>query len=528
MGRYWLGKLKDKVKNSNGIVIYGAGYIADCFYKDAIKIGVDILYCVVTDKKSKIDFNGIVVFDFEEKIADIKKYNRQVVVVSSDLYFPEIKKALDKHGVINYFWVEEFRRNILAELKNNYQSVADCLNGMEEWCADEREFEDLETISKLKVIIEKKEKIKNRILFVICLMSPRVIKIAHALQNNGYEVCIISCTDKETEDVRYHHFFKQFYCYKCKCFEELMYRIIVSRAEIIHIFSEYDKTSTSIAYNLILCKKIFSPIVFEQYDVANGMYYDMSTDVLGREQYCLENADGVCCRGNELDYLIEEKNFEIKGKIIKFFDYIGDEVFEGGDQGELSLCYAGGITTEKEWPDATYACWIELAKICEKNKCHLHVYPDLWNEKKFIDYIYMENENSYFHFHKPVAYCDLVKELSQYDYGIVPTKKGFLHKKENGGVSHQKMIYAATNKIYDDLAAGLPIIFSYPTLSVKYFESKGVALNWTIEEIDFEQLRKRKRELKKRVKDIRKKWQMKHKIIELIRFYDELNIRGQE
>ena len=523
MGRLWKKKLKERLETEKGVVIYGTGYIAQCFYNVAVEADIDISYCIVTNKGQNYDFNGIPIYTLDEKIEELKESKRTIVITVSELYVEEIKSLLNCCGLNNCFWIEEYARNVFEIMNSRMQLAQNCLEEVAEWYIDENISSDVnkpEIVNNLRRII-RREKIKRKVAFVICLMSPRVVKIVEALQNNEYEIELIVCSKEWVEDVRYSEFFQRHESTICECMEELMYQLIMSRAELVHIFSEYDRVSMAIAYNIILRKDFLPVIVFEQYDIANGMYCNIAEEILREERYCLETADGICCRGNELDYLIQMK-FNINGQRIKFWDYIGNEVYENKSAKELSMCYAGGLSTERDWPEATYACLLEFAKLCEKNKCHFHLYPTQWDENKYIDYIRMDKNSLYFHFHKPIAYRDVARELSQYDYGVVITREGFLEKENNGGFSSKKVIYSTTNKFYDYLAAGLPIVAAFPVLYVKYLEEKGVLINWTIEEFDFEQLRKKRQEMKERVKAVRKEWQIKFKIVELIAFYESL------
>ncbi len=84
------------------------------------------------------------------------------------------------------------------------------------------------------------------------------------------------------------------------------------------------------------------------------------------------------------------------------------------------------------------------------------------------------------------------------------------------------MTYATTNKFFDYLDAGLPIVAAGPIKLAEYFEEKGVLLKKTIEEYDFEELRNRKKELKANVSTVRKAMQIENHIDELLEFYKAL------
>lgn len=519
-----LRRLKQELSNKNRIIIYGAGSVAKKTCRKLMKIEIGIEYCVVTKKVDSCTYlENLFIYNLEEKIDDIKNSSSIIVVAVSEIYNKEIEHILRENGIFNYIFIMDYVRNFVnVQYKKDFSY--DYLEEIAEWYVDEN-IPDILDITAVKNKLEKdiqKRNNKREITFVVGHMAPRVIKMVRALHNNGYSINLLFCVDVTGENPIYEEL-KTIanYCI-CECIEELMYQIIMLNSQIVHIFSNYNNLMTSIANFIIHAKSIFPSIVFEQYDIANGMYWSVPEKTLEEERYCIENCDGLCCRGNEIDYLKEERGVKIQGRVIKFFDYIGDKMYDSINRDHLSLCCAGYFVTEEEWPDATYSCWLEFARLCEKNECHLHMYPPVWDDKRFENYIQMDKQSVFFHFHKPVAYRKLTEELSQYDYGVVLSKKGFLDMETNGTFTNNKMIYCATNKVYDNLEAGLPIIAPFPVKVVEYLEKKGVLLNWTIEEFDFKQLRKRKEELKKRVQEVRCELQMKNRIKDLIRFYDSL------
>ena len=134
----------------------------------------------------------------------------------------------------------------------------------------------------------------------------------------------------------------------------------------------------------------------------------------------------------------------------------------------------------------------------------------------------MEKRNPFFHFHHPVPSRLLCAELAQYDYGIHPVRADFLQKEVNGYNKKEKLIYGVTNKFFDYIDAGIPIIAASPTLFAKYFESMGALIPWTIEEYNFKELRKNKSMYKKKAESAFTELQIKNHIHKLISFYHSL------
>ena len=119
-------------------------------------------------------------------------------------------------------------------------------------------------------------------------------------------------------------------------------------------------------------------------------------------------------------------------------------------------------------------------------------------------------------------YDKLVNELSQYDYGIVPTKDNVWEKEFSGYNTKYKYIYAATNKYFDYLDAGLPIIAGLPLKMVECLEKKGVLINWKNGQYDFEYLRKMKDKMKSNVMMVKEELRIGRHINKLLDFYESI------
>lgn len=525
-----MARLKKRIEQSKGLVIYGAGYLAKILITEFAENGIFVNYCVVSHRdKDTNSFEKIPLYEFENCICDMQKDNVITLIAVTELYEKEIEKNLQNNQIKNYLFVTEYvRTNDLLEYYSE-KTEQEYLTEVAEWYVDKKRLalQDIEIIKKqFEYIINKRKYYEDKIVFAVGNPSPRVVKMLDALHEKGYQVDILFYA----KAWNYENFYNQLVekCanhFNCNTIEELMYYMILSHAKVIHLFSHIN--ISDIAYILIKQKQIFPKLVFDQYDIANEMYITTysSSNSFTCERYCLEHADGLCCRGYEQEYLIKEKQYKLCKNIIQFFDYCQSETFfyEGRDKTEeLSLCYAGGIATEREWPEAPYACFLEFAKLCEKKQCHFHVYPSTWDENRFMDYILLDKKSDYFHFHRPVPFEILKRELLKYDYGVHLMKQGYLEKDYSGYITRNKTIYSVTNHFYDYLDAGLPIIAATPVRFSQEFEKEGVLLNWTIEEYDFDELRRRREELKNKVVAVRKKWSIGRKIEELISFYNAL------
>ena len=523
-------RFKQKIKGYEKIVIYGAGHLAEQLNTELLKNGIFAEYCVVSHKDGSMDtFENMPLYVFDDCISDMQRRKVITLIAVTELYEREIEEVLISHNVTGYLFVTKYIAKSFTFQAYKDKSKQECLDEISEWYVDTNklEFDDIQiTRKRLESIIQEKYYDKDKIVFAVGNLSARVIKFAGALQKKGYKIEILFFPYISVAMGR--DFYEQLISigdsyHTCNTFEELMYYMIVSQAKVAHLFLYV--AQSSMLRILIQNKELFPKLVFDEYDIANEMYANISQEYLANEKYCFEYADGLCCRGYEQEYLVNEMNYRIRGKLIRFFDYCNDEVIRKRtkyDSEPLTLCYAGGIATEKEWPDVPYACFLELAEICENNKCHFHVYPSRWDENRFSEYIELNDRSEYFHFHKPVSYEKLRQELSQYDYGVQLLKKGYCDRETVGYYKKNKLIYAACNHFYDYLDAGLPIIAGWPVKLSKYFEKEKVLLNWTIEEYDFDLLLRRRNELRQNVVYLKEKLRVGNKIDELIRFYNSL------
>lgn len=518
-----------KIKAFKHIVLYGAGNFAGQIKEDLIRNGFSLDFCVVTQKDENQNFLGEVpIYTFEEKVEEIKKENITVVIAVSKDYETEILNHLEEYEIKNILFRDDLYRKSHVTLDSyGGKSEKEYIDGIAEWYVEQYPEKgcELEEIKHFLVKkIHQKEKISQKITVIGGDVSPRMIKIVKALSERGYSVVVLLCPEAYVRSVCINELQKlHISYYKCNYIEELMYHLILEQGQVIHFFSCWIHSVT--AYTLIKMKSLFSPIVYDEYDIINEMYVNMRQEWLLAERFCLEHADAICNRGWEMDYFINRKNYPINGKVLRFLDYCkdGKNIYQGEKEEEsLSICYVGGVITEKEEPTLSIACWIELAEICKKNQCEIHIYPSEWDEKRYGDYIELEKNNPYFHFHKSVPFEQLELELAQYDYGIFPIKKDFLKHEKDGYYYSKVLIYTCVNKYFDYLDAGLPIIAGLPLKMVESLEKKGVLINWKNGQYDFEYLRKMKDKMKSNVMIVKEELRIGRHINKLLDFYESI------
>lgn len=519
--------LKKEVMNYQGVVIYGCGKMAKETYDALVKCGKCPEFCVVSQKTNADECfqDGIPVYEFSKQADYIIENDILVLIGVSNLYEKEIEEILQRHQVKSYIFISYFERLV----RYKHMSAQECLGEIVEWYVENHTgnvTEDRYTVlRRLRDIIER-EKDEKKIVFAMGALTPRVLKAAEALLEEGYQIRLIVNQTAVMQDFCEKSLRQMHLTYKrCTTLEEFMYRIIAESAKVVHLFTNLG--NSPLDRILIQNKELFPPLVYDEYDIYNLCYDGMPLQLLKNERFCLEHADGVCNRGYEIAYLVEN-GFDINGCNLQFHDYCSSEQIscETEESSELSICYVGGIYSGRdsiEWADS----FCECARICAMHHCHFHVYPFAWNEELLIDYIELNRVNEYFHLHKPISFEQLKGEISKYDYGVFPIKRAYFEK----GLTlrqgqtllvyrKEELMYATGNKYFDYLDAGLPIIAACPQKLMSFFETKGVLLNWAVEEYDFDVMKERRGELKKKVREEHLKLQMRKHIKELTDLYE--------
>ena len=177
------------------------------------------------------------------------------------------------------------------------------------------------------------------------------------------------------------------------------------------------------------------------------------------EKFCMLGADKILHKGlkNELEFLPFYR--KIKGKPHYLFREFLDKtpLLKPWQNAKLSkkdgqphLVYIGGLYFNNF--QTIEPLWAFYPKItCQK--IHLHIYSK--QPEAIVKQLReMEKRDAYFHYEGYREHEDLVKELVRYDYGI--------HIFGNGLPKKAELVYktAFSNKNYDYLSAGLPIIVS--------------------------------------------------------------------
>lgn len=177
------------------------------------------------------------------------------------------------------------------------------------------------------------------------------------------------------------------------------------------------------------------------------------------EKFCMLRSDKILHKGlkNELEFLPFYRRIKNKPRYL-FREFLDKRLIQKSRQnaklsrkdGEPHLVYIGGLYFDNFQTIEPF--WTFYPKITSQN-IHLHIYSKQPESmvKKLRE---AKKRDKYLHYEGYRTHEDLVKELVKYDYGIhifgtsMPKKAELVYKT------------AFSNKNYDYLSAGLPIIAS--------------------------------------------------------------------
>lgn len=373
---------------------------------------------------------------------------------------------------------------------------------------------------------------QHNVVLIADHLKPRVCKIGYALRKKKYFVILLY-------ERKNAHEIKQL---DMKCFDrvltfedynELFCKSIIFSPLVYHVFSEAHIQEYVI--KLIENKHKIGKIVYDQYDVLRGLYSKRNKKQEEMERYCLENADGLCCRHFETQYLKKKFHYQYKGKRILFLDYCWNcyhnEINLGNSNKKLKLVYGGRILPyitsdvmkSMEWEGFKF-----IADTVKEQQGYFVIIPNKkWEERENKDFISLAQENNHIKLKAPMSFKQLIKYESRMDYGIDCVEfqnKMNEYKKKFGDLYdyEAKSYFYATNKYFDYLDAGIPAIYGRKReLFGRLLERYGGAIYCPLEELPkkFRELERNRDINKDRVRIARDKLAIERQIDRLIDFY---------
>jgi hypothetical protein len=291
-----------------------------------------------------------------------------------------------------------------------------------------------------RIIQDLKNVSTQSILLVTDKYIPRIDKVAYSIKLSGeYQQVLISKKRNLP--------FSDFYSLKvsARSYYKIIWLIKRLNPKIIHVFSSWN---FDLAFGIIKHKNLFSGrVVFDDYDVLAGMlspslseyYYKKQIQI---ERYCLENADGLCCRSLEIQFAKRKMKYNITSKIMYFPEYMWDVPVKNKSVFSKNLVYIGSY-------NSTIA---ELAKKIAHIGWKLDVYPG------HNSITLNSSLPSNLIIHEALSPKELLKTLQNYRLAI--QLPGIIQDPKNSIYSRGKYNYAAAGKIFDYIECDLKVLIA--------------------------------------------------------------------
>ncbi|MBN1827856.1 MAG: glycosyltransferase [Deltaproteobacteria bacterium] len=321
----------------------------------------------------------------------------------------------------------------------------------------------LQTLSSTGISTGERPKEQSlKILFVQEAPCIRNYKMATALRARGHSVTL--AYTKAPLSKMYPGLSDDVYsaCIKLKDYRHLW--DISRHYDIIHCHNEPDTLTVA----ALACQR---PVVHDTHDLislrANG---DLN----------LSFFEGIANRGASgrvytTPYQMEEARrlYGIEGPSLVMYNYVSrgdlpDEYLPklSDRDGGIHIVYEGGIGGN------SHRNFIDLFTTLADHGVHIHIYPTAFSQQLgglFAGY-------GTIHYYEPLSPKEIMRAMTQYDFGIIP----FNLEKGN----KRFLDSTIANKLFEYLAAGLPVLTSPLATYIDYFETNPVGLIFnTAEEI---------------------------------------------
>ena len=337
-------------------------------------------------------------------------------------------------------------------------------------------------VAKFANVAVKRTRISKQVVFVADIPTSRVVKLAYGLYQAGWQVILLHREEPWFKEMKY---FSEIHRYYSPL--EALNMAVFYNPIVYHVFSNmnYEVASTFIRHKP-------GKIVFDDYDVLAGTVKEDFARKMSRqielERFCLENADGICCRSLDTQIAKHELKYNIGGRIL-FPEFcwgnIRKEKKHNLQAGKIKFCYVGNLRLPGNNDGGHH---VELAAKLQailKDRFSYDIYPSKGAEQLIP--IYRETAkkqqlDKYMSFHSSLPYEELLSKLPMYDIGVMvgPLRKGGTSPFYN---LNNKLKYGLANKVFDYIDCGLRIL----TSSFMPFQYKFIKRYWhilSLEDID--------------------------------------------
>lgn len=314
--------------------------------------------------------------------------------------------------------------------------------------------------------VDSKQDKPLRVLFVQNTPCIRNYKMAQALRSLGHDVTLAYTTKSLSE--KYPGLSDTVYTQSLKFSGNRDLWTLSKHFDLVHCHNEPDMlTVAALAGDAPVIHDTHDLISLREEDNPNTRFFE-----------------GIANRGAHgriytTPYQMEEAAalYDVAGPSLVFYNYASasdlPQTFHpklSASDGELHFVYEGSIS-KKRHRDFN-KIFVEIAA----RGAHVHIYPAKWDDD--LDVFFKRNPR--LHYYPPVSPKQIMEEMTRYDVGIIPWNL------ESG--NRRFLDSTIANKLFEYLAAGMPVAASAIKSYCNYFASNPVGVTFeTVDEL-FEKL----------------------------------------
>lgn len=359
--------------------------------------------------------------------------------------------------------------------------------------------------------MKKNSSVRN-ILFVQD-SSPciRTIKMATALQNEGLNIHLAH--RNRTPDEAYGYGNSSFKSisklpkYRFKDIKFIKHLIIKNNIELVHFHNQPDQLGAK-----LIKAKLGIPMIYDQHDFMSFKHH-LSRKEKKYEQICNENADGTI-------YITKA----YKNEVSQYYDLIDNSICFGNYFPQNSILQPANFSPKLSLKNKKQNL-VYLGRISEHKKDHRNIINIIqkMSDNDFIIHVYPSRNKKYPNFsqipnvviHDKLPYKDLIKEISQYDFGITAFNDEAASK-----LPHIRNAFG--NKTYDYLCAGIPVLVQSCLDNVLDFITKN-EFGFIMENIDdYKKISSSEySDIVKKIIQSRNNFSMENQIHRIVEFYEK-------
>lgn len=262
----------------------------------------------------------------------------------------------------------------------------------------------------------------QRIVFLSDLPWERPAKIAFGLRAKGIPTTLVYVQPPPNYDP--NEFFD--FAIRAEDAAEAVAIVHRLRPDIVHVFSAAGDDAAA----LMILNKV-GKVIFDYKDCfENLIAHPMGSRCYSIQRYCIENADGLCCRDLQLWNYCRVNRIRPGTKRTLFLDYGWGTAKGKADTkgyGEVHTVLAGNFSIEKTEPAQVDCGYLHTSRELVSREIHVHLYlyrqyetqqEVATNHDRLSDYRELSDKTPYFHLHSQVPMANFIDELAQYDYGL--------------------------------------------------------------------------------------------------------------